>query len=125
MTMRVTIITAAVLVTASSLLAQTSNDPFPSPIASTNGVIRVDFVEFASIPDIDGDPARMMRLVDEPGTGRIFVNDMRGPIYGVSYDGRTVTEYVDIDDPSWEVGVHTRSRETGFQSFVAPPAASG
>ena len=121
MTMRVTIITAAVLVTASSLLAQTSNDPFPSPIASTNGVIRVDFVEFASIPDIDGEPARMMRLVDEPGTGRIFVNDMRGPIYGVSYDGRTVTEYVDIDDPSWEVGVQSRSRETGFQSFAFHP----
>ena len=48
-----------------------------------------------------------MRLVDEPGTGRMFVNDMRGPIYSVSYDGRTVTEYVDIDDPRWEVAVQS------------------
>ena len=119
--MRLTLMTTAVLVTAPSLLAQTTNDPFPSPIPSTEGVIRVDFVEFASIPDIDGSPARMMRLVDEPGTGRIFVNDMRGPLYSVSYDGRTVAEYVDIDDPRWEVGVQSQGRETGFQSFAFHP----
>ncbi len=121
MTMRVTIITAAVLVTASPLFAQTSNDPFPSPIASTDGVIRVDFVEFASMPDMDGAPARMMRLVDESGTGRIFVNDMRGPLYSVSYDGRRVTEYVDINEPTWEVAVQSSSRERGFQSFAFHP----
>lgn len=119
--MRMIFMTTAVLVTASPLLAQTTNDPFPAPIASSEGVIRVDFVEFASIPDIDGSPARMMRLVDEPGTGRIFVNDMRGPIYTVSYDGRTVMEYVNIDDPGWEVAVQARSRETGFQSFAFHP----
>ena len=32
----------------------------------------------------------MMLLVDEPGTRRMFVNDMRGPLYSVSYDGKTV-----------------------------------
>ena len=121
MTMLVTFMMATALVTASPVFAQTSNDPFPSPIASTSGVIRVDFVEFASIPDIDGAPARMMRLVDEPGTGRIFVNDMRGPLYSVGYDGRTVTEYVDINDPSWEVAVESGSRERGFQSFAFHP----
>ena len=121
MTMRETFMMAAALVTASPLFAQTSNDPFPSPIASTRGVIRVDFTEFASLPDIDGAPARMMRLVDEPGTGRIFVNDMRGPLYRVSYDGRTVTEYVDINDPNWEVAVQSSSRERGFQSFAFHP----
>ena len=119
--MRLTLVTTALLVTASPLFAQTTNDPFPSPIPSTEGVIRVDFVEFASIPDIDGSPARMMRLVDEPGTGRIFVNDMRGPIYSVSYDGRTVTEYIDINDPRWEVAVQSRGRERGFQSFAFHP----
>ena len=31
----------------------------------------------------------MMLLVDEPGTRRLFVNDMRGPLYSVSYDGKT------------------------------------
>ena len=125
MTMRLTLMTTALLVTASPLLAQTTNDPFPSPIPSTEGVIRVDFVEFASIPDIDGSPARMMRLVDEPGTGRIFVNDMRGPIYSVSYDGRTVTEYVDIDDPDWEVAVQSRGRERASKASRSIHSSAG
>ncbi len=119
--MRVTLTMIAALVTVSPLCAQSSSDPFPSPIPATEGMIRVDFVEFASIPDIDGSPARMMRLVDEPGTGRIFVNDMRGPLYAVTYDGRTVTEYVDIDDANWEVAVQSRSNERGFQSFAFHP----
>ena len=66
------------LLSASSALAQETNDPFPEPISSTDGVIQVNFSEFASVPDIDGQPARMMLLSDEPGTGRLFVNDMRG-----------------------------------------------
>ncbi len=66
-----------------------SNDPFPAPIAATEGVRTVNVREFASLPDIDGVAARMMNLVDEPGTRRLFVNDMRGPIYSVSYDGKT------------------------------------
>jgi hypothetical protein len=119
--MRMILAMTAALVTVSPLSGQSSSDPFPSPIAATEGVIRVDFVEFASIPDVDGSPARMMRLVDEPGTGRIFVNDMRGPLYSVSYDGQTVVEYVDIDDPRWEVGVQSRGRETGVQSFAFHP----
>ena len=119
--MRMTLMTTAALVTALPLSAQTPTDPFPTPIPATEGVIRVDYVEFATLPDIDGSPARMMRLVDEPGTGRIFVNDMRGPIYTVSYDGRSVAQYVDISDPSWEFPVQARSRETGFQSFAIHP----
>ena len=119
--MRLSLMTTAAMMTVSPLVAQSTNDPFPSPIAATEGVIRVDFVEFASIPDIDGSPARMMRLVDESGTGRIFVNDMRGPLYAVGYDGRMVTEYVDVDDPRWEVGVQSRSRERGVQSFAFHP----
>ena len=59
--------------------------------------------EFASLPDIDGVAARMMNLVDEPGTRRLFVNDMRGPIYSISYDGKSVTLYVDINDARWGV----------------------
>ncbi len=41
----------------------------------------VDYIDFADIPDSDGEAARMMLLVDEPGTQRLFVNDMRGPYY--------------------------------------------
>ena len=98
-----------------------SNDPFPSPIAATEGVIRVNVREFASLPDIAGVAARMMNLVDEPVTRRLFVNDMRGPLYSISYDGKTVELYLDINDPSWGVGVQSSGRERGFQSFTFHP----
>ena len=102
-------------------LAQTPTDPFPTPIAATDGVIRVGFVEFASIPDVDGEAARIMLLVDEPGTRRLFVNDMRGPLFTTSYDGRTVTPYLDINARNWGVGVKSSGRERGFQSFAIHP----
>ena len=111
----------AALLVASPTLAQTTNDPFSVPIAAVDGVIKVGFVEFASIPDIDGEPARMMLLVDEPGTRRMFVNDMRGPIYSVSYDGQTVTRYLDINAGNWGVSVESSRRERGMQSFAFHP----
>jgi hypothetical protein len=98
-----------------------SNDPFPSPIAATEGVIRVNVREFASLPDIAGVAARMMNLVDEPATRRLFVNDMRGPLYSVTYDGKSVQLYLDINDPSWGVAVQSDGRERGFQSFTFHP----
>ncbi len=73
--------------------APTAADPFPDPIPPAEGVIAVDVAEFATLPDSNGRPARMMRLVDEPLTGRLFVNDMYGPLYSVSYDGGTVRRY--------------------------------
>jgi len=114
-------VSVATLLTAAPALAQVSNDPFPSPIAAVDGAIKVRFVEFASIPDIDGEAARMMLLVDEPGTRRLFVNDMRGPIYSVRYDGRTVTQYLDINGRNWGVGVQSSGRERGMQSFAFHP----
>jgi len=117
------IIVAAFLMasTVAPACAQMTDDPFPSPIASTEDIIRVSFTEFASIPDIEGEPARVMILVDEPGTRRMFVNDMRGPLYTVSYDGQTVREYIDIDDSRWAVAVEAGRREVGFQSFALHP----
>jgi glucose/arabinose dehydrogenase len=122
----------AVLLTAPPALAQPrgqtaplapgqSNDPFPTPIAAADGVIRVGVREFASLPDIAGVAARMMNLVNEPGTRRLFVNDMRGPLNSVSYDGKTVTLYVDINDAAWGVSVQSMGRERGFQSFAFHP----
>ncbi len=111
---------AAALVAAPAA-AQGTNDPFPRPIETTEGVIVVDFVEFARLPDVDGAPARMMLLVDEPGTGRMFVNDMRGPLYSVSHADGVVREYLDINDPRWGIGVHSRGGERGFQSFAFHP----
>src|SRR5688500_11111640 len=98
-----------------------SNDPFPAPIRERDSVIRVNVREFATLPDIDGVAARMMNLEDQPATKQLFVNDMRGPIYSVSYDGATVRLYVDINDPKWGVGVQFQGRERGVQSFAFHP----
>ena len=77
--------------------AQAPNDPFPNPINATAGIVKVNFVEFASLPDLGGQqPSRPMLLVDEPGTRRLFVNDMRGPLYTISRDGKSVSLYRDI-----------------------------
>ena len=101
--------------------AQKPDDPFPLPIPAEEGAIRVNLSEFASLPDIDSVAARMMLLVDEPGTRRLFVNDMRGPLYTVSYDGKVVTPYLDINAPAWGTPVQSMGRERGVQSFALHP----
>jgi len=102
--------------------AQTSTNPFATPIEATNGVISVNFTEFAVIPDAAGGEApRLMHLVDEPGTRTLFVSTMRGAIYSVSYDGKKVIEYLDINAPSWNIGVQFQGNERGFQSFAFHP----
>ncbi|MGE0406449.1 MAG: sorbosone dehydrogenase family protein, partial [Candidatus Korobacteraceae bacterium] len=121
----------SVLIAASSALAQgnsapatspqTTNDPFPQPIAAAEGVIKVGIVEFASLPDIEGVAARMMLLVTEPGTRRMFVNDMRGPLYSISYDGKTVVPYLDLSAQNWGLNVQSANAERGVQSFAFHP----
>ncbi len=112
---------AAFLVMTAPAYAQAPDDPYPKPINTTDGVVNVNFREFASIPDSRGQAARMMLLVDEPGSKRMFVNDMNGPLYSVSYDGKTVTPYVDVNDPAWNVGVQFNGSERGVQSFAFHP----
>ena len=121
MTTVLTGMTLAALLLASPVLAQKADDPFPAPIAAADGVVRVNIAEFASLPDVEGQPARMMLLVDEPGTRRLFVNDMRGLLYSVSYDGRAVTKYLDIGAALWNVPVQSMGNERGFQSFAFHP----
>jgi hypothetical protein len=111
-------VVATVLLGVTSAAAQ---DVFPDPIPRTEGALTVGVRKFAALPDIDGEPARMMHLVDEPGTRRLFVNDMRGPIYSVSYDGATVRQYVDVNAQAWGVMVQSRGRERGVQSFAFHP----
>lgn len=113
--------TVAALAAAAPVCAQGTNDPFPTPIAASEGVIAVNVVDFATIPDIDGEAPRMMLLVDEPGTRRLFVNTMRGPLFSVSYDGKSVTQYLDINDPRWNVPVQSSFSERGVQSFAFHP----
>src|SRR5687768_11218387 len=82
-----------------------SNNPFPAPIPADEAVITVKLAEFASLPDVVApagpQAARMNLLVDEPGTKRLFVNVMTGTLYAVSYDGKSVAPYLEINDPKW------------------------
>jgi hypothetical protein len=98
-----------------------SNDPFPTPIGTNSAAITVGVRDFAALPDIAGVAARMMNLFDEPGTRRLFVNDMRGPLYSISREGASVSLYLDISDPAWGIGVQSGGRERGFQSFTFHP----
>lgn len=116
--------TRTALLTAPSLLflacGGATSDPFPDPIEAVQGVIEIGYEDFASLPWAGGQPARPMLLVDEPGTGRMFVNDMWGPLHTISYEG-SVTEYLDLDDAAWGFPVDASSRERGFQSFALHP----
>lgn len=105
----------------SPLPAGQTNEPFPQPIARDEGVIAVRLREFASLPDIDGTAARLMTLVEEPATRRLFVSDMRGVLYALSADGRTVAPYLDVRDPKWSLPVQSEGRERGLQSFAFHP----
>jgi hypothetical protein len=98
-----------------------SNNPFQAPIPATEGVIKVNFTEFATIPDAGTEAPRMNLLLDEPGTRRMFVNTMQGMLFSVSYDGRTVRPYLDLNDPKWGNPVQALGSERGFQSFAFHP----
>jgi hypothetical protein len=111
---------AAILI-ASAARGESTNNPFPAPIPAAEGAILVKFVEFATIPYAGDEAPRMMLLLDEPGTHRLFVHTMRGPIYSISYDGKTVTQYLDVNAASWGVNVQFSSHDRGFQSFAFHP----
>jgi hypothetical protein len=96
-------------------------DPFPTPIETTREVVAVKFVEFARIPDVKGEAPRMMHMADEPGTKRLFVSLMTGAIYSLSYDGKTVTQYLDMTAAPWSVPVQSEGSERGVQSFAFHP----
>lgn len=106
---------------ATRLCAQGTSDPFPTPINATADVIAVNYAEFATIPDIGGEAPRMMMMADEPATRRLFVATMRGPVFSVSYDGKTVTPYLDVNDPKWNVPVQSNFSERGVQSIAFHP----
>ena len=110
----------AALLAATPVHAQMSNDPFETPLSANGNVIRVDYEEFAEIPDRGGETSRMMQLQDEPVSGRMLLNGMRGPIYTVGYDG-SIAMYLDISAPEWGVAVESGGRERGFQSFALHP----
>ncbi len=121
--MHTTLLALGALLIAIPALSQAPDDPFPEPIEATEGVIIVGYTEFATLPNVGGERARPMRLVDESGSERLFVNDMQGPIYTISYDGE-VAHYLDINAPGWGVPVEFTGRERGVQSFALHPQFS-
>jgi len=113
---------AAVLAVAvSSAQQQLTVDPYSTPIETTQGVVAVNFREFATIPDIAGAAPRLMHFVDEPATKRIFVSAMTGQLYSLSYDGKVVTPYLDTNSKEWGVPVESNGSERGVQSFAFHP----
>ena len=116
----------AMILVGACVFAQDSaptQDPFPKPINATDDVIRMRLVEFATLPDIEGqrEAPRPMTLIDVPASKRLFVNDMRGPLYSLSYDGRKLTKYLDVNAPEWKVPVQFQGEERGVQSFAFHP----
>jgi glucose/arabinose dehydrogenase len=103
-----------------TLAAQVTNDPFPQPIGAGTAPIVVAYREFATVPGTGQAAPRLMHLLDEPGTRRLFVSDQVGPIHTVSYDGR-VAQYVDTNDQRWGFGIQSQGRERGLQSFAFHP----
>jgi Glucose / Sorbosone dehydrogenase len=115
------VVIAVVLMVSVVVLAQITSDPFPTPIAATEGVIPVKFTEFAAIPNFNNAPPRIMTMLYEPGTQRYFASDMNGKLYVISSDGKTVTQYLDLTAADWSVGVQAQGSERGFQSFAFHP----
>jgi len=112
---------ALLLISAAACDAQTTGDPYPDPIPAEAGAITVPVAEFVRLPEIDGDPARAMHLIAEPGTGRIFIVDMQGPLYAVGGDGSGLIEYINVNDQRWGVSVESGGRERGIQGFAFHP----
>lgn len=105
----------------SAFAEQLSSDPFP-PIEATKDVIAVSFVEFAKIPEADGGEApRLMHMIDEPATKRLFVSTMRGMLYGLSYDGKKVSPYLDVNAKEWGIDIQYSFSERGLQSIAFHP----
>ena len=119
--MRIAYFAIAVVLGTVTARSQSTKDPFPTPIPASEGVISVKFVEFAEIPYAGDEAPRLMLLVDEPGTRRLFVNTMQGKIYSLSYDGKAVTEYLDVNAERWGIHVQFSSHDRGFQSFAFHP----
>src|SRR5215203_5195123 len=90
------------LTTLPAFAQQLSSDPFGKPIEASQGAIAVNFLEFATIPDADGNEApRLMHMITEPETKRLFVSTMRGMLFSIGYDGKQVQPYLNVNDEKW------------------------
>jgi hypothetical protein len=90
--------------------------PSPIPISSTQVGIR----EVARLPNPDATNVPRMSVATRDPSGRLFVNDQRGPLYTVDPTGGSVVEYLDIRDFAG-IDLTNQTGEQGFQGFAFHP----
>ena len=81
--------------------------------------LNVGIRDFAVLPSTGGGTVRANLMTTDP-LGRLFVNDQRGPLYTVSADGSSVTNYLDLSTYPG-MFLTNSSGEQGFQSFAFHP----
>ena len=84
----------------------------------SQGPLTVRIVDFATVPDSGGNPARMMAMTADPA-GRLFVNDQRGPLHLYNTGSGAFEEYLDLND--FATNPVQSSFEQGFQGFTFHP----
>ena len=111
---------AALTLFTAAAWGQTSN-PIAGSIDRTDFTVRIE--PFVTIPDSgsgNNAPPRLNLLTTaHDGSGRLFVNDQRGPLYTIGTD-RSVAEYLDLRDFSVSL-ISNGTGEQGFQSFAFHP----
>lgn len=112
----------AVITFASISSAQINKNPIPELIEQSK--LSVGLEEVVKIPDSgsekDENKAARLNLLSPPndGSGRLFVNDMRGKLYVIV--DRTATVYMDVKKLVGK-GFHDQSGQQGFSYFVFDP----
>jgi hypothetical protein len=104
------------------------------PLAAQPGMALVitDFltVPMTGSPTADGNPgslARVSMMREEPGgTGRLFVNDLNGPLYIVDKKTHSLAPYLDFNGRDGKPGLFERlpyaaGYQNGFVAFVFDP----
>jgi hypothetical protein len=112
----------AVIAFATISSAQITKNPITEPIEKSK--LAVGLEEVVKIPDSGSDKdennaARLNLLISaNDGSGRLFVNDMRGKLYVIV--DRTATVYMDVKSLVGK-GFHDQSGQQGFSYFVFHP----
>ncbi|HYQ73161.1 MAG TPA: PQQ-dependent sugar dehydrogenase [Gammaproteobacteria bacterium] len=101
------------------VVAAIVTDPVPAPIIKSG--IAVKLVDFVTVPPSAASPplARISLLYHaRDGSGRLFVNDLRGKLYAI--DQGQISVYLDLAAQRPDF-VDTPYLGTGFQSFAFHP----
>lgn len=112
----------AVIVFANICSAQITQNPITEPIAKSK--LSVGLEEVVKIPnsgsDKDENKSARLNLLIPPGdgSGRLFVNDMRGKLYVIV--DRTATVYMNVKNLVGQ-GFHNQSGQQGFSYFAFHP----